>query len=121
MAENVTQALLLALWAVAFTAAITVAFVRGLLSFRYWVGWLVLAVVQLGVSVVVAILPSDRELLGLSPIALGLAAFQFITLLVAVQLSISISGHRRMHTAVAQECAELRYRVERLESHDPNS
>jgi uncharacterized membrane protein YgcG len=116
MADNVTQGLLLGLWAIAFMIAVTVAFVRSLLSFRYWVGWLTLSVVLLGVSALVALLPSDREVLGLSPTGIGFAAFQLVTVLVAVQLSISISGHRRMLTAVTQECAELRYRVDELEA-----
>ena len=115
MADNVTQGLLLGLAALAFLGATTVAFLRSLLSFRYWVGWLVLGGVLLVTSFVVAVVPREWDVLGLRFVDVAFAAFQFVILLVAVQLSISISGHRRMLTSVAQECAELRYRVEMLE------
>ena len=121
MADNVTQGLLLGLAALAFLGATTVAFLRSLLSFRYWVGWLVLGGVLLVTSFVAAVVPREWDVLGLRFVDVAFAAFQFVILLVAVQLSISISGHRRMLTSVAQECAELRYRVETLErtSSDP--
>lgn len=115
MADNVTQGLLLGLAALAFLVATTVAFLRSLLSFRYWVGWLVLGGVLLVTSFVAAVVPREWDVLGLRFVDVAFAAFQFVILLVAVQLSISISGHRRMLTSVAQECAELRYRVETLE------
>jgi hypothetical protein len=123
MADNVTQGLLLGLAAIAFLVATTVAFLRSLLSFRYWVGWLVLGVVLLVMSFVVAVVPREWDVLGLRFVDVAVAAFLFVILLVAVQLSISISGHRRMLTSVAQECAELRYRVEMLEreSSDPTA
>jgi cell division protein FtsB len=41
--------------------------------------------------------------------------FLLVNLLIAVQLSISISGHQRQITELAQESAELRRRVEVLE------
>ncbi len=115
MADNVTQGLLLGLAAVVFLSATTLAFLRSLLSFRYWIGWLVLGAVLVVMSVVVAVVPREWEVLGLRFVDVAFAAFLFVMLIVAVQLSISISGHRRMLTSVAQECAELRYRVEMLE------
>ena len=123
MADNVTQGLLLGLAAIAFLVATTVAFLRSLLSFRYWVGWLVLGAVLLVMSFVVAVVPREWDVLGLRFVDVAFAAYLFVILLVAVQLSISISGHRRMLTSVAQECAELRYRVEMLEreSSDPTA
>lgn len=120
MADNVTQGLLLGLAALAFLVATTMAFLRSLLSFRYWVGWLVLGGILLVTSFVAAAVPREWDVLGLRFVDVAFAAFQFVILLVAVQLSISISGHRRMLTSVAQECAELRYRVETLERESPD-
>ncbi len=115
MADNVIQGLVLGLVAVAFLLGVTVLFVRSLLSFRYWVGWLALGGVLVAMSIVVAVVPPEWEVVGLRFVEVAFAAFLFVVLLVAVQLSISISGHRRMLTAVTQECAELRYRIEVLE------
>jgi drug/metabolite transporter (DMT)-like permease len=115
VANSVVQGVLIAVAAVIFAAVVTVVFRRSLVSFRYWFGWLAVASVLLAAGVVLAVIPDDVHLIGFSQIQIGAVLFLLVNLLIAVQLSISISGHQRQITELAQESAELRRRVEVLE------
>ena len=115
VANSVVQGVLIAVAAVVFAAVVTVVFRRSLVSFRYWFGWLAVASVLLAAGVVLAVIPDDVHLIGFSQIQIGAVLFLLVNLLIAVQLSISISGHQRQITELAQESAELRRRVEVLE------
>ena len=115
VANSVVQGVLIAVAAVIFAAVVTVVFRRSLVSFRYWFGWLAVASVLLAAGVVLAVIPDDVHLIGFSQIQIGVVLFLLVNLLIAVQLSISISGHQRQITDLAQESAELRRRVEVLE------
>lgn len=115
VANSVVQGVLIAVAAVVFAAVVTVVFRRSLVSFRYWFGWLAVASVLLAAGVVLAVIPDDVHLIGFSQIQIGVVLFLLVNLLIAVQLSISISGHQRQITELAQESAELRRRVEVLE------
>ncbi|MEI2706109.1 MAG: DUF2304 family protein [Ilumatobacteraceae bacterium] len=115
VANSVVQGVLIAVAAVIFAAVVTVVFRRSLVSFRYWFGWLAVASVLLAAGVVLAVIPDDVHLIGFSQIQIGVVLFLLVNLLIAVQLSISISGHQRQITELAQESAELRRRVEVLE------
>ena len=110
VANSVVQGVLIAV-----AAVVTVVFRRSLVSFRYWFGWLAVASVLLAAGVVLAVIPDDVHLIGFSQIQIGVVLFLLVNLLIAVQLSISISGHQRQITELAQESAELRRRVEVLE------
>lgn len=116
VANSVIQGVAIAVAAVVFAVIVTVAFRRTLVSFRYWFGWLAVAGVLLAAGIVLAALPDDGRLFGFGPLQIGVALFLLVNLLIAVQLSISISGHQRMITELAQESAELRRRIELLES-----
>lgn len=115
LSNSVVQGVLIAVAAVIFAAVVTVVFRRSLVSFRYWFGWLAVASVLLAAGVVLAVIPDDVHLIGFSQIQIGVVLFLLVNLLIAVQLSISISGHQRQITELAQESAELRRRVEVLE------
>lgn len=112
LASHVVQAIMVAAAAIVFAALVTIAFRRTMVSFRYWLGWLAVAAVLLTAGVVLAFVPDDRRFAGLSPLALSTVFFLLANLLIAVQLSISISGQARMITALAQDVADLRRRIE---------
>lgn len=116
MADEVVQGLLLVGWAMLLALATTALFRRSILSFRYWLGWLALAALQLVAALVAVLAPRDVEVLGLSPVSWVAVGFVAVSLLVAVQLSISISGQQKMLVTVGQECAELRSRIEMMET-----
>jgi hypothetical protein len=107
--------LLLVGWSVLLGLTATALFRRSMLSFRYWMGWCVLALSQLVAALFAVAAPRDAKWFGINPVGWVMVAFVAIGLSVAVQLSISISGHQRMLVTLAQECAELRLRVEELE------
>lgn len=116
VAHSVVQGVLIAVGALVFALVVTVVFRRSLVSFRYWFGWLAVAAVLLVAGVVLAVLPDDVHVIGFSALQVGGVLFLLVNLLIAVQLSISISGHQRQLTELAQDSAELRRRIEVLES-----
>jgi len=81
---------------------------RGQLSFRYAVGWILVATLGILSGVFVWVVEPLAESLGLSAAALlGLAALVFVTL-IAIQLSVSISGLQRQIRTMAEDIARLR-------------
>jgi hypothetical protein len=91
---------------------------RRQLSFRYAVGWTLVATLGILSGVFVWAVEPIAGSLGLSSAALlGLAAFVFVTL-IAIQLSISISGLQRQLRTVAEEVARLRLKYHSGTSHE---
>ena len=81
---------------------------QGRLSFRYTMGWLGVAGIGVLSGLFVPLVEPVAKGLGLSSAALlGLAALLFVTV-IAIQLSISISGLQRQVRAMAEELARLR-------------
>lgn len=115
IADSVVTGATLAIAAVVFGGIVTAAFRRSLVSFRYWFGWLAVAAVLFVAGIVLAALPDQFDVFGLGVLQAGGMLFLLVNLLIAVQLSISISGHEKMITSLAQDNAELRRRVELLE------
>lgn len=82
---------------------------QGQLSFRYTIGWMGVAGIGILSGLFVPVVEPLAKNLGLSSAALlGLAALLFITV-IAIQLSISISGLQRQIQTMAEEVARLRY------------
>lgn len=80
---------------------------RGRLSTRYSIGWICVAIVGLLSGVFVLMAAPIAAFLGLSAAGLvGLITLGFIVL-IALQLSISISGLQRQLRAVAEEVAKI--------------
>lgn len=85
---------------------------RGLLSFRYAFGWLSVASLGILAGFLVPLTQPVARALGLSSASLvGLAALVFVTV-IAIQLSISISGLQRQLRALTEELARLRLEVD---------
>jgi hypothetical protein len=100
---------------IAAIAGIAVIFVvarlfrRGQLSFRYTIGWMVVASLGVLAGLFIPIAEPLADVLGLSAAALlGLAALVFVTAL-SIQLSISISGLQRQIRTLTEEVARLRH------------
>jgi len=80
----------------------------GKLSFRYTMGWIGVASIGVLAGLFIPATTPIAEGLGLSAAALlGLAALIFVTV-IAIQLSISISGLQRQVRDLAEEIARLR-------------
>lgn len=87
---------------------------RGQLSFRYTMGWIGVASFGILAGLFVPIVEPLANALGLSAAALiGLGALVFITV-IAIQLSISISGLQRQVQSLAEETARLSHELETL-------
>jgi len=81
---------------------------RGQLSFRYTLGWTLVATLGILSGVFVWAVEPIAEGLGLSAAALlGLSALVFVTL-IAIQLSISISGLQKQLRVLVEDLARLR-------------
>ena len=115
VSDSAVHGMVLVIVAAVFAVVVTFAFRRGMISFRYWFGWLAIATVLAVVGIVLATLPKGWEVFGLRPVELGVSAYLLVSLLVSVQLSVSISGHQRYLTTLAQEVAALRRRLDVLE------
>lgn len=77
------------------------------MSFRYTLGWLCVASLGILSGIIAPLAQPVARTLGLSSAALlGLAALLFVTV-IAIQLSISISGLQRQIRSLTEEIARL--------------
>jgi hypothetical protein len=107
------QMLIAAATGIALLVAVVQLSRNGRLSFRYTMGWLGVAGIGVLSGLFVPVVEPVAEALGLSAAALlGLAALIFVTL-IAIQLSISISGLQRQIRSMAEEVARLRQEHDR--------
>jgi len=84
---------------------------RGLLSFRYTLGWLSVASLGILSGLLVPIAQPVARTLGLSSASLvGLAALVFVAV-ITIQLSVSISGVQRQLRTLTEELSRLRLEV----------
>ena len=95
---------------------VTLLYRRSLLSLRYWAGWMITALCMSLGSVLTLIFGTGGGWYWRAPLVIAAP----VLLLISVQLSVSISGHRRLIIRLAQEVAELGNRVER-ETHVDDS
>lgn len=85
---------------------------RGRLSFKYTIGWLVVAVIGILFGLLVSVISPVADALGVTPSAfLGLSAIGFI-LVITVQLSISISGLQQQVRTLSEELGRLNLKIE---------
>ncbi len=85
---------------------------RGQLSFRYTLGWIVVASTGILSGAFVSAVQPVADSLGLSAAALlGLIALVFI-IVIAIQLSISISGLQQQLRTLTEDLARLRLKID---------
>jgi hypothetical protein len=85
---------------------------RQRLSFRYTIGWLMLALVALCAGLLVPLVAPVADTLQVSPAALLSIVAMILLMAICVQLSISISGLQEQVRRLTEESAELRMMIE---------
>lgn len=86
---------------------------RGQLSFRYTVGWIAVASIGILGGLLVPLAEPVAKTLGLSAAALLALLALIFFVLIAIQLSISISGLQKQNQILAEELARLRQSASR--------
>jgi hypothetical protein len=88
---------------------------RGLLSLRYALGWMGVAVLLVAAGVLLVLVGGLSESLPFTPTGLLAAVGLAVVLLITLQLSISLSGHQEAIRQLSEANALLEERVNRLE------
>jgi uncharacterized protein DUF2304 len=104
--------------AVLFVAAVRLTR-RGLLSLRYGLGWLGVATVIAGASVVLGLVPPIARALHMTPTGFLLASVSAFMLLLCLQLSISLSGLQQSVRDLSEANALLEARLQEAPTHGP--
>ena len=111
----------LSIFGVVFAVAIALLARQRLLSLRYTLGWFLVAVSIAASGLLSGVFDSIADDLGVDPIELILGVSLVFMLLIAVQLSITASGHAEMLRTVAESLALADERLRRLEAANPGS
>jgi len=89
---------------------------RGQLSFRYTIGWIILAALGILFGFLIPLITPVAQGFGLSPSAfLGLLALVLVIAL-TIQLSISISGLQQQVRTLTEELARIRLKFEQQQN-----
>ncbi len=91
---------------------------RGLLSLRYALGWMAVSALLLIATLVLAIVGGVSDSLPLTPTGLIAALGLGFLTLVALQLSISLSGHQEAIRELSETNALLEERLARVEKRE---
>ena len=91
---------------------------RGLINFRYTVGWLLLSAFGVMAGIAIPIISPIANYLEITPAALLAIAAIMLLVLICVQLSVSISGLHERQRRLTEELAHLRQSVDVM---NPNS
>lgn len=111
MSSSATQITIAAVVGLALVVVVVRLSRRGQLSFRYTVGWIAVASIGVLGGLVIPLAEPVAEALGLSAAALlALIALVFFVL-IAIQLSISISGLQKQNRTLTEEVARLRHEI----------
>ncbi len=102
MTGGLRQALLIAVGGLGWGAVIFLLARRRLLTLRYVLGWLAIALLGIVGSLSTPLMATVAEGLGMTPTGLLLAAATFVLLSITLQLSISVSGLQRRLTLLTQ-------------------
>lgn len=86
-----------------------------LLSIRYGLGWLSLALLAIAGAPVLGMLADHVDSLGLTPTGFSLGVLATFLGLISFQLSISLSGVQHVVQDLAEHAAHVEHRVRELE------
>jgi hypothetical protein len=92
---------------------------RGLLSLRYGLGWLTVAVIGFVGTPVLSAVSSQVRHLGFTPTGFSLGVLILFLGLICLQLSISLSGLHRAIQDLSEHAALVEQRVRQLEGMQP--
>ena len=88
---------------------------RGLLNFRYTVGWLLLSAFGIMAGIIIPVIAPIANFLSITPAALLAIGGIILLVIICVQLSISISGLHERQRRLTEELAHLRQTVDTIE------
>jgi len=118
MSPSATQIMIAAVISLLLVVVVVRLSRRGQLSFRYTVGWIAVASVGILGGLMAPLAEPAAEALGLSAAALlALVALVFFVL-IAIQLSISISGLQKQNRTLTEEVARLRHEIRTSSPHN---
>jgi hypothetical protein len=106
-----TQVLIVALLGLSLVALVIRLSRGGLLSFRYTIGWLAVAIVGIFSSLFIPLAQPIALSLGLSAAALVAVVALMLFVLISLQISISISGLQKQVQTLSEEVALLKLEV----------
>lgn len=118
MSQETVQRLELAIGCVLFGVLVIRLSQKRRISFRYTVGWLILCGLGIFASLLIPIFSPLAEFFQISPTVFLVAIASIGSLLLFLQLTVSISGTQRRVDSLAQENALLREKLERLKAPD---
>lgn len=84
---------------------------RGLLSFRYTIGWVVLAGFGILAGLFIPLTAPIASVFGMSPAALLAIMALILFVAISIQLSISISGLQQQVRTLTEDLARLRHTI----------
>jgi len=85
---------------------------KGLINFRYTVGWLMLCAFGVLAGVLIPIITPIANYLAITPAALLAIVAIMLLVLISVQLSVSISGLHERQRRLTEELAHLRQSID---------
>jgi hypothetical protein len=104
-----TQTLLAALAGLVMVTIVVRLSRRGLLSFRYTIGWITVASFGIFAGVFIPLAVPIASALGMLPAALLAIVALLVFIAISIQLSISISGLQRQVRTLSEDLARLRH------------
>jgi hypothetical protein len=117
MSDVSKQALLVAGGAVVMFSIVFALSRRGLLSLRYALGWMAVSVLLVLAAIVIGLIGGIGKSLPFTPTGLiAVVGLGFLTM-IALQLSISLSGHQEAIRELSEANALLEERLARVEEH----
>ena len=107
MGNDTTQAVIAAVIGLILLIVIVRLSRRGMLSFRYTLGWIGVGCIGLFSTLIVPVVEPISDYVGLSPAALLALSALLLLLVITIQLSISISGMQKHLQKLTEEIGRL--------------
>ena len=89
---------------------------KGLLNFRYTVGWLLLSTFGILAGLIIPLIAPIANFLAITPAALLAIGGIVLLIAICIQLSISISGLHERQRRLTEELAHIRQSLDRFTS-----
>jgi len=122
MSDRTMFSIEIAIVAVLFAIHIARLSRKGMLSFRYSVGWIAIAIIGLLASPLVIVVAPLADKLRLTPTVLLAAISTVAVAVILIQLSVSISGNQRKMDTLVRENALLKEKLDiTLKDHKSDS
>jgi hypothetical protein len=91
---------------------------RGVLSFRYAIGWMIVTSLGILAGLFIPLTAPIAGVFGMTPAGLLAVVALIVFVAITIQLSISISGLQQQVRALAEELARQRHMIQTWSDHD---